>query len=54
MPRAGKPALFLLHSMGLAGEVGECRVDPPLVVRDAQGRRTPECLSMREAFGIPG
>jgi tRNA1(Val) A37 N6-methylase TrmN6 len=51
VPREGKPPLFDVHVMARRA-VGRERVDT-LVVRDAQGRRTPACVAVRGAFGMP-
>jgi tRNA1(Val) A37 N6-methylase TrmN6 len=53
VPRAGKGTLFALWALGRAGDVGETLVEPPLVVRDARGRRTAECRALRQAMGMP-
>lgn len=52
IPRAGKPALFRVYA-ARPGHGGLPRVEPPLVVRDAQGRRTPDFLAVRAAMGLP-
>jgi tRNA1Val (adenine37-N6)-methyltransferase len=51
VPRAGKSPLFSVHVLGreAAGE----RLEPPLVVRDEYGRRTPAVVAVRAAFGMP-
>jgi tRNA1Val (adenine37-N6)-methyltransferase len=56
IPREGKPPLFGLYAFARADE-GEAKdppaAGPPLLIRDAAGRRTPECALMREAMGVP-
>jgi tRNA1Val (adenine37-N6)-methyltransferase len=51
IPRAGKPPLIGLFVLrrGAATAADE----PPLVVRDRRGRRTPEFAAMRAALGMP-
>ena len=59
IPRAGKAPLFGLFALqrptssgdASPAEVPEPRA--PLVVRDARGARTRECLLMREEMGLP-
>ncbi len=59
IPRAGKRPLFGLFALQrpLRQETGPRAAPPaplpPLVVRDARGVRTPECLLMREEMGLP-
>ena len=53
IPRAGKGALFVVFAMGAAGQASAALRPPPLVVRDQQGRRTPEFCALREAMGMP-
>lgn len=53
IPRQGKGPLFSVYCLRHAGEVDEVTVERPLVVRDASGRRTPECLALREEMGMP-
>ena len=55
VPRAGKAALFTLIACarGDRDRAPRAIVAPPLVIRDAHGRRTEESLAMRRAFGIP-
>ena len=52
IPRAGKPALFSVYAMR-AGRGAEPALDPPLVVRDAAGQRTPAFRALRQAMGMP-
>jgi tRNA1(Val) A37 N6-methylase TrmN6 len=52
VPRAGKAPLFAVHVFG-RGADGRTRLDPPLVVRDAEGARTPAFSSLRADFGMP-
>jgi tRNA1(Val) A37 N6-methylase TrmN6 len=51
VPREGKAPLFDVHVMARRA-VAHARVDT-LVVRDAHGRRTPACVAVRAAFGMP-
>ncbi len=53
VPRDGKPALFSVHSMRRAAECANRMVDPPLVVRDRSGRRTPTFHALRHTMGMP-
>lgn len=52
VPRAGKPPLFWLFRMALDSAASP-EVEPPLVVRDERGRRTPEMRRLREEMGMP-
>ncbi len=52
VPREGKNPLFLLHEMRQGG-AGLPAPEPPLVVRDRDGRRTAEMEAVRAAFGFP-
>jgi tRNA1(Val) A37 N6-methylase TrmN6 len=51
VPRAGKAPLFAVHV--LARTPAPVVVEPPLVVRDAGGRRTDAFVAVRAAFGMP-
>jgi tRNA1(Val) A37 N6-methylase TrmN6 len=51
VPRAGKPALFSVHVLARVGV--PIVPEPPLVVRDEHGRRTPAFVDVRAAFGMP-
>ena len=53
IPRAGKPALFSVHTMRPGRGRSEPALDPPLVVRDAAGRRTPMFRALRARMGMP-
>jgi tRNA1Val (adenine37-N6)-methyltransferase len=55
VPREGRGALFTLFEMCLVGEHdGSPLIEaPPLVVRDADGARTPAYLQIREDMGMP-
>lgn len=53
VPRAGKAPLFWLLRFGRREEVAHATVEPPLVVRDAVGRRTEEFASLRDEMGMP-
>ncbi|HZR80456.1 MAG TPA: methyltransferase domain-containing protein [Candidatus Binatia bacterium] len=53
VPRAGKAPLFTLIACRCADEPGTLRLEPPLVVRDRDGRRTRAALAMRAALGMP-
>jgi tRNA1(Val) A37 N6-methylase TrmN6 len=57
VPRAGKAPLLILFSMrapapGQTSD-GFPREEPPLVVRDANGRRTEEFVALRTDMGMP-
>jgi tRNA1(Val) A37 N6-methylase TrmN6 len=52
VPRAGKPPLFSVHVMAREA-CGKAALDVPLVVRDADGRRTPAFRLVRAAMGMP-
>jgi hypothetical protein len=53
VPRAGKDPLFsayaLRHDRGPVASIDE----PPLVVRERDGRRTPEFVALRADMGLP-
>jgi tRNA1(Val) A37 N6-methylase TrmN6 len=53
IPREGKAPLFVIFAMTPAAQAGVPVRPPPLVVRDGQGRRTPEFVAVREAMGMP-
>jgi tRNA1Val (adenine37-N6)-methyltransferase len=53
IPREGKGPLFVVFAMALAAQTGAPVKPPPLVVRDRQGRRTPEFMAVRETMGMP-
>jgi tRNA1Val (adenine37-N6)-methyltransferase len=53
VPRAGKPPLFWLLRFGLRDDVRSSIIEPPLVVRDENGRRTEEFARLREDMGMP-
>ncbi len=50
--RAGRPALFTLFE--LCRSPGNTAVEPPLIVRDGNGRRTADMIALRERMGMPG
>jgi tRNA1Val (adenine37-N6)-methyltransferase len=50
VPRAGKGPLFAVWAFARSGA---CRVDEPLVVRDAEGRWTDAFRAVRAAMGMP-
>jgi tRNA1Val (adenine37-N6)-methyltransferase len=52
IPRAGKAALFSVYAMR-AAPADRIVVEPPLVVRDARGRRTEAFVAVRRAMGMP-
>jgi tRNA1(Val) A37 N6-methylase TrmN6 len=52
VPREGKDPLFSVHVLARGVARGE-EIDPPLIVRDAAGRRTPAFTAVRAAFGMP-
>jgi tRNA1Val (adenine37-N6)-methyltransferase len=51
VPRAGKAPLFSVFA--LRAQVSATIVEPPLVVRDRQSRRTEEFVALRAAMGMP-
>jgi tRNA1(Val) A37 N6-methylase TrmN6 len=53
IPREGKAPLFVVFALTAAARAGIPVRPPPLVVRDRQGRRTPEFMAVREAMGMP-
>lgn len=53
VPRAGKPPLLCVFAMRAAALAEPLVTLPPLVVRDRQGRRTPELVAVRGAMGMP-
>jgi len=53
IPRAGKAALFSVHVMRPGRSASSPALDPPLVVRDAAGQRTPAFRALRERMGMP-
>jgi tRNA1Val (adenine37-N6)-methyltransferase len=53
VPRAGKEPLLCIFAMRAAAYAEPMVMMPPLVVRDASGRRTPEFSAIRAAMGMP-
>ena len=53
IPRAGKAALFSVHVMRPGRSASSPALDPPLVVRDVAGQRTPAFRALRERMGMP-
>ncbi len=53
IPRAGKATLFSVHVMRRGRSASPPALDPPLVVRDAAGQRTPAFRALRERMGMP-
>jgi tRNA1Val (adenine37-N6)-methyltransferase len=53
IPRQGKAPLFVVFAMTAGAQADAPVRPPPLVVRDGQGRRTPEFMVVREAMGMP-
>lgn len=57
IPREGKPPLFTLVAMRRAEQPGvtevEPRQEPPLLVRDREGRRTQALIDLRTEMGMP-
>ena len=53
IPRAGKAALFSVQVMRPGRSASSPALDPPLVVRDAAGQRTPAFRALRERMGMP-
>jgi tRNA1Val (adenine37-N6)-methyltransferase len=54
VPRTGKEPLLCVFAMRKSDCAEGLVVDPPLVVRDEHGQRTPEFRALREAMGMPG
>jgi tRNA1Val (adenine37-N6)-methyltransferase len=53
IPRTGKEPLLCIFAMRQVAVAEPLVVDPPLVVRDEQGRRTEEFVALRAAMGMP-
>jgi len=53
IPRAGKEPLLCIFAMRAPEHAEALVVDPPLVVRDREGRRTDEFITVRTAMGMP-
>lgn len=53
VPREGKEPLLCVFAMREAAHAEALRVEPPLVVRDRDGRRTEEFMAIRGAMGMP-
>jgi tRNA1Val (adenine37-N6)-methyltransferase len=53
VPREGKDPLLCIFAMRAARHAEPLVVLPPLVVRNAHGRRTPEFQAVRTAMGMP-
>jgi tRNA1Val (adenine37-N6)-methyltransferase len=53
IPRVGKEPLFSVFVLRAAGAEAALVLDPPLVVRDGDGRRTSAFGDVREAMGMP-
>jgi tRNA1Val (adenine37-N6)-methyltransferase len=53
VPREGKEPLLCIFAMRAAEHAGPLQTLPPLVVRDASGRRTAEFVAVRTAMGMP-
>jgi tRNA1(Val) A37 N6-methylase TrmN6 len=53
VPRAGKRPLFAVHVLERSAEAGQLAIEPPLVVRDADGARTAEFRALRADMGMP-
>lgn len=53
VPREGKEALLCIFAMRAAQHSEHLQTLPPLVVRDASGRRTTEFRAIRTAMGMP-
>jgi len=52
VPRAGKGTLFRVYQFRL-GALPASHIDPPLIVRDATGRRTADLAALRADMGMP-
>jgi tRNA1(Val) A37 N6-methylase TrmN6 len=53
VPRAGKLPLFAVYALRRAGDASALVVEPPLVVRDQEGRRTAAFRLLRAEMGMP-
>jgi tRNA1(Val) A37 N6-methylase TrmN6 len=53
VPREGKRPLFSVCAMRRTGDAAPAVVDPPLVVRDGTGQRTPAFRDLRREMGMP-
>ena len=53
VPREGKEPLLCIFAMRAAEHAEPLQTLPPLVVRDAAGRRTAEFVAVRTAMGMP-
>lgn len=53
IPRQGKAALFSVYEMRRADDIASSNTLPPLIVRDAGGRRTHEFIAVRQKMGMP-
>ena len=53
VPKQGKEPLLCIFAMRAAEHAEPLAVQPPLVVRDVSGRRTPEFRAIRTAMGMP-
>jgi tRNA1Val (adenine37-N6)-methyltransferase len=53
VPREGKEPLLCIFAMRARDHAEPLRLLPPLVVRDASGRRTPAFAAVRAAMGMP-
>ena len=53
VPRAGKATLFSVYAMRRRADAQAFRSQPPLVVRDERGHRTPDFRNVRRAMGMP-
>jgi len=54
VPREGKEPLLCIFAMRAEAEAEPLRTLPPLVVRNALGRRTPAFVAVRTVMGMPG
>jgi tRNA1(Val) A37 N6-methylase TrmN6 len=53
IPRAGKPPLLSVFAMRRRAQAARLVLEPPLVVRDAAGRRTDDFSAVRIEMGMP-
>jgi tRNA1(Val) A37 N6-methylase TrmN6 len=54
IPRAGLPPLFSLFACRHAGESNQAEIDPPLLVRTADGQLSEQMQRVRAGFGFIG
>jgi tRNA1(Val) A37 N6-methylase TrmN6 len=53
VPRTDKEPLLCIFAMRRSEHAEPLVVDPPLVVRNERGQRTPDFVAIRTAMGMP-